>query len=82
MHLYAAFLGGPVAPERIGEDHEVVFVAADGPKEAKAAAMRKWSGVGRGHVDAVVRVDQVDGYTVSLDEGEGAGDRTSLSSYN
>ena len=67
MHLYAAFLGGPVADGRMGEDHEVVFVVADDPVDAKAKAKLKWGGTGRAHVDAVQRVDVVDGFTVSLE---------------
>lgn len=83
MHLYAALLGGPAAGGRMGEDHEVVFVvAADGPA-AKEAAKAKWRGSGRGHVDAVERVDVVDGYAVTLSrDGAGRGDRTVLDSYN
>ena len=67
VHLYAAFLGGPVADGRMGEDHEVVFVIADDPIEAKSKAKDKWSGVGRGHVDAVQRVEVVDGFAMSLE---------------
>ena len=69
VHLYAAFLGGPVADGRMGEDHEVVFVIADDPIEAKSKAKDKWSGVGRGHVDAVQRVEVVDGFAISCQRG-------------
>ncbi len=83
MYLYAAFLGGPVAAGRMGEDHEVVFVVASTPEEAKGLAKAKWSGAGRGHVDAVQRVDIVDGHQVSLrPTHEVSGDRTDLLSYN
>jgi hypothetical protein len=67
MHLYAAFLGGPIAGGRMGEDHEVVFVVAEDGPAAKLAAKAKWGGTGRCHVDAVTRVDVVDGYSVRLD---------------
>ena len=81
--LYAVYLGGDPAPGRLGEDHEVVFVVAGDGVAAKAAAKVKWSGAGRGHVDAVVRVDAVDGYEVSLEPTGGPpGDRTALDSYN
>jgi hypothetical protein len=83
VHLYAAFLGGPIAAGRMGEDHEVVFVVADDAADAKAKAKSKWGGEGRGHVDAVERVDIVDGYQVSLDPAPQAdGDVTELHSYN
>lgn len=66
MDLYAAYLGGPAAAGRMGEDHEVVFVVAATPEEAEALAEAKWSGAGRGHVDAVQRLDTVDGYDISV----------------
>jgi hypothetical protein len=83
MHLYAAFLGGPAPDGRMGEDHEVVFVVAEDGKAAKAAAKAKWGGSGRPHVDAVQRVDVVDGYSVALAATGGPPeDRTELDSYN
>lgn len=83
MHLYAAFLGGPVTAGRMGEDHEVVFVVASTSEEAKMLAKAKWSGAGRGHVDAVQRIDVVDGHQVSVGALEdGAGDQGELQSYN
>jgi hypothetical protein len=83
VHLYAAFLGGPAPDGRIGEDHEVVFVVAEDGAAAKSAAKAKWGGAGRGHVDAVVRVDVVDGFSVGLTPtGAAPEDRTELDSYN
>jgi Domain of Unknown Function (DUF1543) len=86
VHLYAAFLGGPIAGDRMGEDHEVVFVVADDAADAKARAKTKWGGVGRCHVDAVQRVDRVDGYQVALspdhDAGSGRVDVTVIENYN
>jgi Domain of Unknown Function (DUF1543) len=82
MHLFAALLGGPVAEGRMGEDHEVVFVVASDAAQAKALARSKWSGAGRGHVDAVRRIDQVDGHELSLTKIEDGGDRTELEDYN
>ena len=81
MHLYAAFLGGELADGRMGEDHEVVFVVADGATSARTAAQQKWSGSGRGHVDAVTRLEMIDGYRVTLEQG-GAGDITDMEGYN
>ncbi len=83
MHLYAAFLGGPPADGRMGEDHEVVFVVAPDGRSAKEVAKAKWHGTGRGHVDAVERIDVIDGFAVSLTPSAGEpGDRTELDSYN
>lgn len=83
VHLYAAFLGGPAADGRMGEDHEVVFVVAADGRAAKEAAKAKWHGAGRGHVDAVERIDAIDGYAVTLTpDGGPSPDRTALDSYN
>ena len=81
VHLYAAFLGGELANGRMGEDHEVVFVVADDTKAARTAALQKWSGSGRGHVDAVTRLDMIDGYRVRVAPG-GTGDLTDMEGYN
>jgi Domain of Unknown Function (DUF1543) len=83
MHLFSVFLGGPIASGRMGEDHEVVFVVAVGPEEAKGLARSKWRGMGRAHIDAVQRIDQVDGYQLSLSRLDGSdGDRTELQNCN
>jgi hypothetical protein len=81
MHLYAAFLGGPLADGRMGEGHEVVMVVAEDPKQAKSLAKAKWAGVGRGHVDAVQQIDMVDGFEITLAKA-GTGDRLKLDDYN
>jgi hypothetical protein len=65
--LFVVYLGGDLAPGRLGEDHEVVVVAAGDLAEARAAARAKWSGTGRAHVDAVQLLDVVDGYAVKLE---------------
>jgi hypothetical protein len=56
-------------------------VVADNAKEAKAHAKAKWSGAGRGHVDAVQQIDMVDGFEISLAK-VGTGDRTALDDDN
>ena len=72
MNLYAAFLGGDLGPGRMGEDHEVVFVVADDILAARRAAKAKWGGDGRPHVDALTRLDMIDGFAIALDpQGEG-----------
>lgn len=39
--------------------------------------------MGRGHVDAVRRIDQIDGYEIALTQVDGSGgDRTALEDYN
>jgi hypothetical protein len=66
---------------RMGEGHEVVLVVAEDVKEAKTRAKAKWSGLGRGHVDALQRIEMVDGFEINLAR-RGEGDRTELDSYN
>jgi hypothetical protein len=66
VNLYVVYLGGRLAPGRLGEDHEVVLVAADSGPAARTAAKRKWRGAGRAHVDAVQRVEVLDGHRVTL----------------
>ncbi|OWY58897.1 hypothetical protein B7486_77495 [cyanobacterium TDX16] len=66
VKLYSVYLGGQLAPPRMGEDHEVVFVVAEDVAAARKAAKRKWQGSGRAHVDAVVEVQAVDGHRVEL----------------
>ncbi len=68
MDLYVVYLGGHLGPGRMGEDHEVVLVAAESVKDARARAKKKWRGDGRAHVDAVARVAVVDGHRVTLTE--------------
>ncbi len=81
MHLYAAFLGGELSGTRMGEDHEIVFVVADDHPSARKAAKAKWSGDGRPHVDALSRIDMIDGYAVTLTPS-GDGDATDMEGYN
>ncbi len=81
MHLYAAFLGGELAAGRMGEDHEVVFVVAEDELTARRAAKTKWGGDGRPHVDALTRIDMIDGFAVGL-APQGAGDALETVGYN
>ena len=81
MHLYAAFLGGELTDGRMGEDHEVVFVVADDVIAARRAAKAKWGGDGRAHVDALTRLDMVDGFAIALEQA-GAGDAMETVGYN
>ncbi len=81
MHLFAAYLGGELGPGRMGEDHEVVFVVAEDMLAARKAARAKWGGDGRAHVDALTRLDRIDGYAIGL-EPSGSGDATETEGYN
>lgn len=66
MDLYVVYLGGDLVPGRLGEDHEVVLVAAESVQDARRRAKRKWRGAAKAHVDAVARVGVVDGHRVTL----------------
>jgi hypothetical protein len=81
VHLFVAYLGGELASGRMGEDHEVVFVVAEDMKSARRAALAKWGGPGRSHVDALTRLDVIDGFAVGL-ESIGTGDTTETEGYN
>ena len=81
MHLYVAFLGGELAADRMGEDHEVVFVVAEDTTSAREAAKKKWGGTGRVHVDAVTRLEAIDGFAISL-APSGEGDIAVMEGYN
>jgi hypothetical protein len=81
VHLYAAFLGGELAAGRVGEDHEVVFVVAEDTESARRAAKAKWGGDGRPHIDALTRLDVIDGFAVGL-EPAATGDSMETEGYN
>lgn len=71
--LYVVYLGGDLVEGRMGEDHEVVVVVGDDIKDARRKAKAKWRGQGNAHVDAVQRIDRIDGYELTLHPGA-AGD--------
>jgi hypothetical protein len=81
VHLFVAYLGGELSPGRMGEDHEVVFVVAEDMVSARRAAREKWGGGGNPHVDALTRLDMVDGYAIGLEQ-RGGGDATQTEGYN
>jgi hypothetical protein len=54
VKLFAVYLGGQLAPQRMGEDHEVVFVVSEDTRSARESARSKWTGLGRAHIDAVM----------------------------
>jgi hypothetical protein len=67
----------------MGEDHEVVFVVADDEVSARRAAKAKWGGDGRPHVDALTRIDVIDGFAIGLEQREGDdGDTVETVGYN
>jgi hypothetical protein len=80
VHLFAAYLGGELGSGRMGEDHEVVFVVAEDMLSARRAAMKKWGGDGRAHVDALTRLDMIDGYAIGL-QLQGDGDAVESEGY-
>ncbi len=65
----------------MGEDHEVVLIVAEDQADANAKAKAKWRGRGRSHVDALERIEMVDGFRVELVPA-GSDDRTELYGYN
>jgi Domain of Unknown Function (DUF1543) len=77
VQLYAVYLGGDPANGRMGEDHEVVFVVASAPEEVRKLARAKWTGYGDAHIDAIQRIDRIDGFEVEL-HPVGGGDQTAL----
>jgi hypothetical protein len=66
VKLYIVYLGGTPTTGRMGEDHEVVAVAAKDPAAARETAKLKWRGAGSPHVDAVQELDIVDSHQVCL----------------
>lgn len=80
-HLYAVYLGGDLTPGRMGETHEVVFVVGQDLGDVRARARAKWMGAGSAHVDAVQRLDRIDGFDVSVVRAASEGDVTDLDSY-
>jgi hypothetical protein len=50
-------------------------------ESARQAAKAKWGGGGRAHVDALTRLDMIDGFAVGLERG-GQGDATETEGYN
>jgi hypothetical protein len=66
VHFSVAFLGGELANGRIGEDHEIVFVAAEDELSARKAAKAKWGGGGKPHVDTLTRMERIDGFALTL----------------
>ncbi len=67
VRLFLVYLGGDLPPGRLGEDHEVVVVAATDLTSARAAGRAKWRGTTRAHVDAVRQLDVIDGYEIRLE---------------
>jgi hypothetical protein len=80
-NLYVVYLGGDLVEGRMGEDHEVVLVVGGNPAEAKRKAKAKWRGQGRAHIDALQRVDRIDGYELLLQAGADGDAITTDSTY-
>ena len=58
-----------------------MFVVAEDMEAARRAAKAKWGGGGRAHVDALTRLDTIDGFAIGLEPG-GTGDTTETEGYN
>lgn len=58
-----------------------MFVVAEDMESARRAAKVKWGGDGRAHVDALTRLDMIDGFAVGLDQA-GTGDTTETEGYD
>lgn len=66
LSLFAVYLGGK-APRAHIEVHDVVFVVAASIEQTYQQLLDAWFGLPDNlHIDAWVRVDQVDGYQISL----------------
>lgn len=72
-NLFAVFLGGKLAGDRLGEDHEVVFVVAANQQQARKLAKAKWKGIANEvHVDAIQKLEIIDGHRIVLNETDQA----------
>ena len=67
-NLYVVFLGGSLPPNRIGEDHEIVFVVAKNQMDAEIKAKQKWQGYTNYgvHIDSIKKINEVDNYKLEL----------------
>ncbi len=64
--LFAVYLGGH-APRASIEVHDVVFVVASSLQDAYPQLLDRWFGSPDGlHIDAWMKLEQVDGYTITL----------------
>lgn len=58
-----------------------MFVVAEDTESARRAAKAKWGGDGRPHIDALTRLDVIDGFAVGL-EPAASGDSIEIEGYN
>jgi hypothetical protein len=58
-----------------------VFVVAEDTASARRAAKAKWGGDGRPHIDALTRLDVIDGFAVGLEPAT-TGDSIETEGYN
>ncbi len=59
----------------------MVLVVATDRQQAKERAVAKWKGAPPGHLDALERIERVDGFAVTLAE-VGGGDRREMETFN
>ena len=72
--LFTVCLGGGSEPDRLLEDHELVFVLGEEPKSAGKKAVALWTGRGSAHADTSVELTEVSGYRIGVEKaGPAAG---------
>ena len=70
--LFAVCLGGGSEPDRLVEDHELVFVLAEDAKSAGKKAAKLWRGRGGGHADTSTELAEVNGHKIGLEKRDPA----------
>ncbi len=78
-HLYAILLGGKLRTNHLMEDHHLVFVVAESEIEARTLAKKKWDAE-EVHVDGTQRIEQVDGFKITLEKQDGNSSELSTNS--
>ena len=78
----AAFLGGELGSGRMGEDHEVVFVVAEDMARPAGRPRPSGAATAGAHVDALTRLDMIDGYAVGLERRPARATPTETEGYN
>ncbi len=67
--LYMAYVWGD-SKDRLIEDHEIIFVVAENPADAKRIAKEKTVLTSGVHVDVMSEIKNIDGYDISLNKSD------------